>query len=116
METFNPPGKEFDNYNIYEERVAFKTAKTKFETGATERRALWAYPQRTFVLQYPMLTEAEAETILTFFLARLGGFEAFYWIHKEVQYVVSFEEDILNLPRFAYQLYNLGEIRLIEEK
>jgi len=116
METFIPPGKECDNYNVYEERVAFKTARSRMESGATERRALWAYPLRTFVLQYEMLEEEGAEYILNFFLARLGGFEAFYWIHKTVQYTVVFEEDVLSVARFAYQLYNLGEIRLIEDR
>ena len=114
MVTFIPPGVEYDNYNVYEERVAFNTAKTKFETGASERRALWAYPLRTFVLQYAILPEAGAEEVLTFFLARKGGFESFYWIHKEVQYTVTFEEDLLSLARFAYQLYSLGIIRLQE--
>lgn len=116
MQTFIPPGKEHDNYNVYEERVAFKTAKSTMESGVVERRALWAYPLRTFVLQYETLDEEGAEYILNFFLARKGGFEAFFWTHKDVQYIVTFEEDVLNLARFAYQLYNLGEIRLVEDR
>lgn len=116
MATFIPPGVEHDNYNVYEERVAFNTAKSEFETGAVERRALWAYPLRTFVLQYEILNEEDAEDVLTFFLARKGGFEGFYWTHKEVQYTVTFKEDIMSLARFAYQLYSLGIIRLQEDR
>jgi len=116
METFIPPGKEYDNYNVYEKRVQFNTLKSSYENGVVQKRAKWAYPLRTFVLQYEMLTEEEAEYILNFFIARKGSFESFYWTHKETQYTVYFDEDIMNLARFAYNLYQLGTIKLIQEK
>lgn len=116
MVTFIPPGVEHDNYNVYTEEVKFNTSKSEFESGAVERRALWAYPLRTFVLQYEALSEEDAEDVLDFFLARKGSFGNFYWTHKEVQYTVTFKEDIMSLARFAYQLYSLGIIRLQEDR
>jgi len=106
-------------YNVYTEQVNFNTLSSKFENGVPQRRAKRAYPERVFVLQFEAADWAtEAQEILDFFLARLGGYEAFYWVNPndDVTYQVTFAEDMLNLSRVAYQIFDLKQIRLIENK
>jgi len=106
-------------YNVYTEQVNFKTLSSKFENGVRQRRAKRAYPERVFVLHFEAADWAtEAQEILDFFLARMGGYEAFYWVNPndDVTYQVTFAEDILNLSRIAYQLFDLKEIRLVEDR
>lgn len=116
MVEFIPPGQEHKNYNVYTEKVGFNTLESKFENGASQRRTKWHYPLRLFTLQYEMLGEEDAETILNFFIGRKGSFEAFLWLNSNdnTTYTVVFDEDFINLARFAYQLYSLGEVRLRE--
>lgn len=109
----------WEAYNVYTEKIDFKTLVSKYESGAEQRRAKWAYPLRSFVLQFEMSDwETEAEEILNFFIARKGSFEAFQWDNPNdgATYTVRFLEDFLNLARFAYKLYSLGEIRFVEVK
>lgn len=109
----------WEAYNVYTERVQFKTLKSEFESGAQQRRAKWAYPLRMFVLQFQMADwEIEAEQILNFFIARKGSYEAFEWDNPNDNqtYKVTFAEDFIDLARFAYQLYSLGEVRLMEDR
>ncbi len=106
-------------YNIYTERPQFRTLKSKFENGVAQRRAKWAYPLRIFVLQFVMSDwETQAQEIFDFFIARKGGYEAFEWVNPndDTTYNVTFVEDFVDLARFAYNLYSLGEIRLIEDR
>lgn len=116
MIEFIPPGQEYGNFNVYTEKVGFSTLESKFENGASQRRAKWHYPLRLFTLQYEALEQEEAETILNFFISRKGSFEAFSWLNPNdnIYYTVVFDEDFINLARFAYQLYTLGEVRLRE--
>ena len=114
METFT-----WESYNVYTEQVNFNTLQTKFENGVPQRRAKWAYPLRVFVLQFEAADWAtEAQEILDFFLARMGSYEAFYWVNPNdsVTYRVTFAEDMLNLSRVAYQIFDLKQIKLIEDK
>lgn len=114
MEKFN-----WEAYNVYTERVEFKTLISKYESGSEQRRAKWAYPLRRFILQFEMSDwQTEAEEIFNFFIARKGSFEAFEWDNPNDNktYTVRFEEDFINLARFAYQLYSLGEVQVVEVK
>lgn len=107
----------WEAYNVYTERPQFRTLISKFESGYEQRRAKWTYPQRTFVLQFEMSDwQTEAEQILNFFIARKGSFEAFEWDNPNdnITYRVRFAEDFIDLARFAYQLYSLGEVRFVE--
>ena len=107
------------SYNVYTERVQFKTLKSNYESGVVQRRAKQAYPLRIFVLQFLMLDwETEAQEIFDFFIARKGSYEAFEWVNPndDVTYNVTFMEDFVDLARFAYNLYSLGEIQFIEDK
>ena len=107
-------------YNVYTVKVGFKTFRTPFESGASQRRAKWTYPKRAFVLRFEMSDwETEAEEILNFFIARRGAFEEFEWDNPDEDdktYRVTFAEDFLNLARFSYKLYTLGEVMLVEER
>lgn len=109
----------WESYNVYTEQVNFKTLSSKYENGVSQRRAKWAYPERIFVLQFKAADWAtEAQEILDFFLARMGSYESFDWVNPndDVTYDVTFAEDMLNLSRVAYQLFDLKQIRMVQNR
>lgn len=62
------------------------------------------------------LKSTELASISNFFIARKGAYESFSWVNPEdsVTYTVRFEEDLINITYFHFQLYELNQITLIE--
>jgi len=54
------------------------TIRSAFDSGKEQRRQKITFPVFDAVITYGKLTSAEAQTIYDFFMARKGGYEAFY--------------------------------------
>jgi uncharacterized protein (TIGR02217 family) len=55
----------------------FATEVASFETGYTQTRALWNHPMARFTLKYPILLEADYQTLFNFWLRHRGAYAAF---------------------------------------
>jgi len=58
----------------------FKTLVSPFDNGAQQRRAKQVFPTYDVTVRYRALSAADMQTLWSFYLARQGGFEAF-WIY-----------------------------------
>lgn len=58
--------------------IRTKTLYSNFEElGEEQRKQKWLYPRRDINLKYTALDKSDAETIWEFYIARMGGYEAF---------------------------------------
>ncbi len=59
----------------------FRTVVSDFESGAEQRRLMWRFPKRTFLLLYKAvaMTDAERYVLYKFFQQRSGSYESFYF-------------------------------------
>jgi hypothetical protein len=56
----------------------FSTISTGMDSGAEERTAKWLFPKYDVAVKYDALSATDAQTLWNFYLARKGGYEAFY--------------------------------------
>ena len=56
----------------------FKTITSGMDSGSDERTAKWLYPKYDVAVRYESLSATEVQTLWDFYLARKGGYEAFY--------------------------------------
>jgi hypothetical protein len=93
---------------------AFRTAVISYGGAVEQRIALDPSPRWSLKLKYPSLSKTDADTIVNFFIARLGSFEAFTITDEQgTSHTVRFKEDSINLDYFRHLLYSLGEIEFI---
>ena len=99
------------------ESVKFNTLVSQFDNGVEQRRSKWASPLREFNLSFSTRTQAEYETLVAFFNAKLGSFESFTFLNPNdnTEYTVRFKEDSIRLSLRHYQIYDF-ECTLIEVK
>ena len=97
-------------------RPIFETLDIPYVNGSEQRLIHTDEPKREIILKLKNATKDDRDLIYNFFLARKGRTETFYWIDPttELIYVIRFKEDNLNIEYFAYKLYHLDEIDLIE--
>ncbi len=100
-------------------RVKIPLAHTEiidYGSGIEQRIARWSGTLHKFKLLFKTLEKTEADLLYDFFIARQGAFGAFEWTNFDdsITYVVRFRQDLLNHDYFTYQLYDLGEIDLVE--
>lgn len=112
LQTFPNIGPSYSVHKI----PHFKTNIITYETGVEQRISRWATDRKRFKIHFDAIIKASADTILNFFIARKGAFEAFLWTNPEdsVQYTVRFDMDLMDLDIFTYKLYKIGEIELLE--
>jgi len=94
METFTwIPQKTFEYGSEY------KTNISTFGGGKEQRRKKYSSGRGIFHLSFPTCPNADAEAILSFFDARYGAYESFYWVHPltSVTYTVRFVSDSLKI-------------------
>jgi len=94
---------------VYEVGTEWKTTVNTMGDGTEERVQQWVSAKRVWTLNFSSLSVTDMGTLNSFFAARKGSFEAFYWTCKidSVQYTVRFVEDKLvpkRLNNFRYSL------------
>jgi phage-related protein len=90
MVTLNlvPRGEVTKNYN-------FNNNKVDFESGITQIQRKWISPRITFTFNV-MGDKAMKEYLESFFAARGGNYEAFFWAYEGTTYRVRFNEPSLD--------------------
>ncbi len=61
----------------------FSTQVVSYGSAVEQRLAMWAAPRHRFQLQWHLLSTAEIDEIMKFYLARKGAYEAFWWPNPE---------------------------------
>lgn len=67
--------------------------RTPLEAGIVQSRARFTLTKTAWSLRYDMLSAANKATLQAFEIARLGGSDAFYWVHpiSGTTYTVRFK-------------------------
>lgn len=55
------------------------TLVSEFDSGAEARRSRWTFPKYNITLKYQALTAANQQILWTFYMARKGAYEAFWF-------------------------------------
>jgi len=116
---------------IYQHKKAYKVSSTwktivdDIVSGGEQRRNIWSTSKKKWVLEFDK-DSTDVDAILTFFDARKGRFEAFYWewqaTHPDTgkniggdgnTYLVRFEDDELNMKHLSIG-YKHFQITLVE--
>jgi hypothetical protein len=63
----------------YTTEAEYKTIITTMDSGKEQRRNKWTYPKFNVHLVYNYLTKTQFNTLYTFYQARKGSYEAFYF-------------------------------------
>lgn len=95
---------------------SFEVSKISYVNGS-EQRILGTDEEKSNIkLRYRLLSQSDRNLIYNFFLARKGQTETFYWTDPitSLIHIIRFKEDSLNVEYFAYKLYHLNEVDLIE--
>ena len=99
------------------ETLVFQTRRSRFGTmGVEHRKAAQTYVKRNFTVKAERVVLSQAQTLYSFYLARLGGFEAFNYFtplartYTTPEYVGTgdAETKVYNLPAkgsTAYDVY-----------
>lgn len=84
--------------------------------GAVEQRiSQEATPRYKIKANLGTLTAVQYQTVLDFFIARKGAFEAFnLYDENNTLFVVRFEKDSYDFEYFEYELYSLNEVTFIQ--
>lgn len=95
----------------------FRTLTINYGNKIEQRISLDSAVRYKFQMTWESKLKAtELASISDFFIARKGAYESFSWVNPEdsVTYTVKFEEDLINISYFHFQLYELNQINLIE--
>jgi len=97
-------------------RPIFETLDIPYVDGSEQSLIHIDEPRREIVLKLKNATKDDRDSIYNFFVARKGKVETFYWINPRTKliHIVRFKEDSFNIEYFAYKLYHLDEVDLIE--
>lgn len=103
METFN-----ITPQYVWESTSAFRVLKTEFENGTEQRKYLGTQP-RQWGLSFKGEWSSHVSQVVSFYEARKGSFEAFYWTPpgEATAVTVRFNDDSLTAMR--YGMTRLGE-------
>lgn len=96
------------NY-IFSEVIGVMTNILVAETGK-EFRYSKGQPRREFRLVYTNRSETVKDALLTFFGAREGNYDSFYWVNPNdsTTYEVRFKEGSLDVDYVDYDIYNIN--------
>jgi len=99
---------------IYIEELTRRTKILSMEDGG-EQRSSFGTPRRIFTLNFDKVTKVIKDSIVDFYDARQGRFEAFGWINPNdsITYDVKFLPNSLEVEEIDYQMYNI-QFQLIE--
>lgn len=94
--------------NSIPQNIEFNTLVSEFENGAEQRRTKRDSPKREWTLAFTLRPKTEMESFKNFFEARKGKLESFYWTNPDdnVKRLVRFKDDILEIEKLHYDLYN----------
>lgn len=94
---------------------SYSTIISEYESGAEQRRSKRDDPRNEWALGFRVRTISEKDSFISFFDSQKGALNAFYWTNPEdnVQRLVRFKEDSLQIDKLAYGLYS-WDIVLVE--
>lgn len=95
---------------------SFRNTILTYGNKVEQRLAHWPTPQYTFQCGIKILTEADYDTIIAFFIARLGNWDSFNFTaaDKSDVFLMRFQEPLLNFEYFAYKLWNLKQFNMLQ--
>ena len=109
----------------YQTSTRWTTLIDEVISGGEQRHNLWTQPKRSWTLEFEK-DNTDTNSIMSFFNARRGRFEAFYWTwlvsHPAdgramggdgVTYLVRFDEDELNI-KHVFAGYTTFSIKITE--
>lgn len=101
--------------NAIPENIEYNTLVSEFENGSEQRRSKRDNPKREWTLVFTLRTRTDMLSFKSFFNARKGKLEAFYWTNPDdnTQRLVRFKEDNLAIEKLHYDLYNYS-IQVVE--
>lgn len=102
---------------VFDETPSFQTIVSQFESGHEQRRAKWATPLRKWHLEYKNRSVDDKDTMMNFFLSKLGKATAFTWTNPndDVEYSVRFDSDDFKISRKAFGIYDFS-VELVQVK
>lgn len=99
----------------YEITPEFNTNVTTMQNKNEKRASKWLTPKRAWSLVFDSLSITDFESLRSFYIARKGRGEAFYWtcLLDSTQYLVRFDSDA---PVFARDFTGHGvtTLRIVE--
>lgn len=119
-DTFN-----FNYKRAYQVSSSWKTLVDEVYSGGEQRRNLWSSSRKKWILEFDK-NGTDSNSIMEFFNARKGRYEAFYWTWEDShpvtgeslggdgeQYTVRFDHDELNLEHLGLG-YSKFQVTLVE--
>ena len=115
-DTFN-----FDYNKAYTASVEFKTIVDEATSGKEQRRDMWSYPQRRWMLEMDK-NKVDREALVSFFMAQNGRKKTFLWTWiadkggDDNEYKVRFSADKLelNILELGYSNFKLEIVEVFE--
>jgi len=115
----------FQYNRAYQISSQWNTIVDEVYSGSEQRRNLWTNSRKKWVLEFSK-NDTDTNDIMTFFNARKGRYEAFYWTWQDVHpvtgenmggdgniYTVRFDQDELNFEHLALG-YKKFQLTLVE--
>jgi len=101
--------------NAIPQNIEYNTLVSEFENGSEQRRSKRDNPKRAWVLSFTLRPKTEMEMFKSFFEARKGKLEPFFWTNPDdnEKRLVRFNEDKLEIEKLHYDLYNYS-VKIIE--
>ena len=99
----------------FDEETLTNIIVEQFENGAEQRRDKWGRTRKRFGVNFNPRSKDEIDALRTFFVSRRGPANAFDFISPldNVDYLVRFEENSLQISRTAYGIYQ-AQVTLVE--
>ena len=94
----------------------FRTHVVEYGNKVEQRLARDSAARYKFQMNFTKLNSTDANSIVSFFITCKGRFTSFSLVNPEDSqiYTVRFDDDVMNLDYFMYQLYNLNQVNFIQ--